>query len=254
MNKFHFLGALLALGGVSSAANADSLVPPSNFNWNGAYIGGHFGWAGSHETLHDLDGYNDSGGFGDFSNSIDNAFGGAQAGYNFVSGGFVYGLEGEIGYLSLESSKQFPPYVGVRGPDDSRDSTSGGIYGTIAGRLGFAFDRVLVYGKAGWGFADVDASFIDTDPIGTVLVSGTKTSDTLSGAVFGGGIELAMTDSISIKVEYLRMNFGDTLTHTADNQFGEPFRFSHVIDDIDTVKVGFNIKLGREPQAVEPLK
>ena len=111
------------------------------------------------------------------------------------------------------------------------------------------------YGKAGWGFADVDARFVDNDPTGgDILVSGTRKNATLTGAVFGGGIEFAVTDSATFKVEYLRLDIGDTLTHTAVDDFGGPVRFGHEIDAIDTVKVGFNIKLNREAPPPPPLK
>lgn len=253
--KIFASAALIAIAASSQAFADDLSVPtayPSSFNWNGAYIGGHVGWAGSRETVTDIDGYNAAG--SKFSNNLNNAFGGAQAGYNFTSGNIVYGLEAEFGYLSLQGSKQYPPYVGVRSPEDSVDSTKGGLYGTIAGRLGLAVGPALVYGKVGWGIAEASASFTDTDPTGTVLTHGTSTSGTLSGAVYGGGVEFAMSDTISVKVEYLRFDFGDTLTNTAVNEFGESFRFAHQIDPADTVKIGFNIKLDRPAAPVEPLK
>jgi outer membrane immunogenic protein len=125
-------------------------------------------------------------------------------------------------------------------------------YGTITGRLGFtAGERVLIYGKAGWGWVRARASFTDSDPTGTTLVSGLERNRTLDGGVWGGGLEYALSDWFSLKVEYLHFDISDTLTHIARSNTGSSSRFAHDIEDFDTVKVGFNIKFNRD---VAPMK
>lgn len=105
----------------------------------------------------------------------------------------------------------------------------------------------------GWGFADVDVSFIDDDPTGLTLVSGTRADATLDGPIYGGGVEVAVASNATLKVEYLRFDFDETVTVRATGSGGLLRRFNHDIDPIDTVKVAFNIKFGRE-RLREPLK
>lgn len=223
-------------------------------NWQGFYMGLHIGQAWSDVGVRDLDGYNPLGG-GSFGYDVDNLFGGVQLGYNFqFNSNFVFGIEGELGVPPIDGGAQFPPYVGVRLPTDSLSTVDGNYYGAIAARLGFDVGGFLIYLKGGWGFVDVDVNFIDNDPTGLTLVSGTKKGETLSGAVYGAGVEWAISSMLSLKVEYLHMDVGDTVTVNAIDNGGTARRFAHDIDDIDTVKVGINVRFHREPPAAPPLK
>ena len=245
--------------GAASVAQADGMDRPGQaayvrpFTWTGFYVGGNvgYGW-GDHNRLRDLDGYNGVG-TGDFRiGDADGASFGLQVGYNQQFQRIVVGIEGDAGFLGVTGAAQLPRFIGVRTPADSAATVDMDHYGTITGRLGFtAGDRLLIYGKGGWGWVRARASFTDSDPNGTILVSGLERKDTLSGGVWGGGVEYALSDWFSLKVEYLRFAISDTLTHTARTSGGTPFRFSHDIEDIDTVKVGFNIKFNRD---VAPVK
>ena len=70
----------------------------------GLYFGGHAGGAWGNTDLHDQFDY-----IGDpeFSSSSSSAglIAGAQAGYNVQRGHFVFGLEGDLGYLGISASK-----------------------------------------------------------------------------------------------------------------------------------------------------
>ena len=72
--------------------------------WGGFYFGGHAGGAWGNTKLHDQFDY-----VGDpehsFSASNTGFIGGAQAGYNVQRGHFVFGFEGDIGYLNISASK-----------------------------------------------------------------------------------------------------------------------------------------------------
>jgi opacity protein-like surface antigen len=72
--------------------------------------------------------------------------------------------------------------------------------GTVRGRIGFAFDRFVVFGTGGfaWTNAEVD-------------VGGVNDSNFHGGWTAGGGIEAAITGNISAKAEYLYMDFSDEL-------------------------------------------
>ena len=238
------LGVAMAFG-ASSVANANS--------WQGFYIGIHAGHSWADVGIRDLDAYNGPAPASSFGYDIDNLFAGGQLGFNFhVGSNLVLGIEGELGAPPVDGGAQFPPYVGVRTPLDSLSTVDGNLYGTIAARLGFSAGAFLIYAKGGWGFVDVDVNFIDPDPIGAVLVSGTSASETLSGAVYGGGVEWAISKMMSLKVEYLHFDVGDTVTVNAVQAGGAQRRFAHDIDDIDTVKVGVNLRFHREH--VAPMK
>ena len=228
-------GALmLSVAGVSGA-RADDTV-----NWTGLYLGIHAGGTQSDTFVRDLDDYNPAP--SDFGYSTDGLMAGIQAGYNFQTGMFVIGVEGEIGYMGLSGTAQLPRFVGVRLPNDSMSSTDTGFYGTIAARLGLSIGNFLPYAKVGYGWVDTDVSYIDDDPSGLTLVSGTRRSKTRSGAVYGGGVEYMISPKMTVKVEYLRFDVSETMTVNAVDSVHKPSRFAHDLDDIDTVKIGLSIK------------
>jgi outer membrane immunogenic protein len=240
--------AAVALASITTSVVQAGERPPS---WSGFYLGGHlgYGWQQNDNLLRDLDAYNGA----NFTYSADGGFGGVQAGFNVQLQKVVVGIEGELG-LGFAGQAQFPEFVGVRTAQDSVASVDFEHYATVTGRLGFlATDRVLIYGKAGWGWVGTNVSFTDSDPIGATLVSGTSAKATLDGAVWGGGVEYALNSMFSLKVEYLHIDIGDTITHTAGIGGGGTARFAHDIRDIDTVKFGFNVKFGGD-RSSGPLK
>jgi len=256
------VGVVAALA-VPSFARADGVsrsapvVSERPFTWTGFYVGAHvgYGWTDTNR-LRDLDYYN--GPYSDFRpGNADGAFAGLQIGYNVQFQRIVAGIEADFGLSGITGSGQFPDYVGVRLPTDSVASVDIERYATVTGRLGFlARDGLLIYGKAGWGWVHANVSFTDRDPVGgcCTLDSGTDRERNLNGPVWGGGVEYALGRWGSVKVEYLHLNVGDTITHTATST-GYPAypRFAHDIKDIDTVKIGFNILLNRD-RDVAPMK
>lgn len=81
--------------------------------------------------------------------------GGFQAGYNYQIGAFVPGVEADFGYLGNCRGGTFaaPPAYAPFGIGSY--SLSGGCSyyaGSLRGRLGYAFNRILVYGTGGIAF------------------------------------------------------------------------------------------------------
>lgn len=112
-----------------------------------------------------------------------------HAGYNYqFPGGIVLGIEGDLGRAYLNN--------------DSPDAW----VGSIRGRAGFVVGMVMPYVTAGWGFAKLD---------------GIATS--LDGPVFGGGLELKLTEPLSLRVEYLRYDFDPVVADTV--RIGASVRF-----------------------------
>ena len=95
--------------------------------------------------------------------------------------------------------------------------------GTIRARVGYAFDRALIYATGGWG---VQRNWVDSTVTG-------KDSDTQGGYVLGLGIEYAMTDTVFGRFEYEYADFpkkqvssfteADLATHTFTVGIGTRF-------------------------------
>ncbi len=209
-----FLSALSIGGSVASAGEhggslKDGPAIVEGYTWSGFYAGAHIGGAWGDADVRDIDGGVNP---GPFSYSPGGAFGGGTAGYNVQIRKVVIGVEGDLGYLDLSGGTTIPS----SDPKYHQDLTlDGGLYGDITGRLGFAFDRALIYAKGGFAFYEGEALQATTksyyDKSGT---------DTFTGYTVGGGIEYLIARNISLKVEYLHFGFGDeggsqTKAHTA---------------------------------------
>jgi outer membrane immunogenic protein len=125
---------------------------------------------------------------------------GGTLGYNYQIGNFVMGLEGDLSYVDLGKNVAggFAPLTATLSQDMS-------YFGTVRGRLGIAFDRLLVYGTGGLAFGDSDAQTTITIP-GSQW-SGSK-GDTKFGYTLGAGLEYALTNNWSVKAEYLYYDLG----------------------------------------------
>jgi outer membrane immunogenic protein len=123
--------------------------------------------------------------------------GGVQIGYNFQSGNFVYGLEADFG-LSTAKKTQTTFTGGYNWSTD----TGIDAFGTARLRLGYAFDRAMVYGTGGLAYAKVrDSLQGDTG----YAWSGTSWR---AGWTAGGGVEYAVNRNWSVKGEALYYDLG----------------------------------------------
>jgi outer membrane immunogenic protein len=210
------------------------VVPRSYFSWTGLYLGGHlgYGWGSSSSiNLADLgngDAFDGADGF------VVQPFGwlaGVSVGYNWQYDNLVLGLEADLGYLGAEDHQE----------DSLAFTTSEyGVYGTLTGRIGYAEDRWLLYAKGGLAFANIENS-------AGAFTAGDFTSldETRTGWALGAGLEYAFQRDLSMKIEYLYMDFGEDRSGNFDDD-----RFRHE-NDIHTIKVGLNYSLQR---VYQPLK
>src|SRR5689334_18292393 len=80
---------------------------------------------------------------------------------------------------------------------------------TVAGRVGVAYERAFIYGKAGWAWGRFDFNASRTVSEGLDSESITNTgSGTLNGPMFGIGVEYALTNNWTVKGEYNYINYG----------------------------------------------
>ena len=234
------LATAASLATVISAHAADLPMPqvmvyvPPAFNWTGIYIGGHVGastpqraW---NDTLYGID----------FTSGTRDVFvGGTQFGANFQFDRFVVGIEWDLDYMKNNSNYDdgvLIPALGHRILVSSSNHWSS----SLAGRFGVAFDRVLLYGKAGVGF--VGNSWItitDQTTGGSITGSNNMTTGWLGGL----GVEWAFGEFINtwtMKLEYNYLGVGSwTYTVPTTSKFlaGDTFSANR---DVQTLKLGFN--------------
>jgi outer membrane immunogenic protein len=212
------VGAIALSGSAAFAADLPSrapppvyLPPPPIFTWTGIYVGGQIGYAWANgnfnETVVDpVTGTVINTSVGGKPNGV---IGGAHVGFNyqipgwnwFSSSGVVIGLEGSVDGTSLTNTA----VVGF--PDDSTLTahSKADIQGSIRGRLGVAWDRVLIFATGGVAFGGFNTEVSFSDP---PFFASASRSNTRVGWTVGGGIEYAITNNWSIQAEYRFTDFG----------------------------------------------
>src|SRR5262249_56032982 len=141
--------------------------------------------------------------------------GGGKVGGNYKSGSWVFGAEGDASGATLKGSSACAStsfFIGALPPANCKVKVEG--VGTIAARLGVAFDRVLVYGKGGAAWASDKYSLTSVTP---TLLPTFNGSETRWGWMVGAGLEYAFYDNWSAKIEYNYMGFA-----TSNLQFTDP--------------------------------
>jgi outer membrane immunogenic protein len=213
------LGAL-AIGGTAMAADLPSaryapvapIVPV--FTWTGFYIGVNAGVAFA-------DNNNDSifippgtfgPGTGNFfvtgvSSNNDAVFtGGGQIGYNYQAGGWVFGVEADLQWADLGNNNNNGAAFAVVGLPAGFvfANTNTGLewWGTVRGRVGFAWDRALLYATGGFAYGGGGGG----DNFCGVAFGCGGGDDTRTGWTVGGGLEYAFTNNWTVKIEGLYVN------------------------------------------------
>jgi outer membrane immunogenic protein len=205
---------------MTAAANAADMyrapapsagAPYVGVNWSGFYVGVNGGYGWNSASL-------DAG-----ANSPKGGFGGGQIGYNAQRGNFVFGIESDIQGAGIKATSY--------GAD-----TEMNWFGTARGRLGYAFDRVLVYGTGGFAYGNVKDSAL-----------GSSISETQLGWVAGGGVEYKFSPSWSAKAEYQFMSL-DATDAAGAGRLGD-FALSRT--EVSTARLGVNYFVS---PSYEPLK
>jgi outer membrane immunogenic protein len=198
MKKF-LLGsaALVALAIATPAAAADMAArmpmkaPPMMapiWNWTGFYIGanGGYGAGRNNWNLVNVGGVAGSANEGSFN--FDGATVGGQIGYNWQVGQWVFGLEAQGNWADLSGSR-----ISLV-PGGATNRTNVDAFGLFTGRLGYAFDNILIYAKGGAAVQSIDFS--------TNAIPGATTNQTRWGGTVGAGIEYGFSPNWSVAFEY----------------------------------------------------
>lgn len=232
------LGAVCTCFVVLPAAAADlggprRLPPPATFDapfaepskpplWQGLYWGlsGGYGWGGSTQS------YDRNDDHGDASTDPEGYLASATVGYNYLLGpNLLVGIEGDLGVMdiSADDKEVYDGHV--------YRTTFGPWWGTARGRAGLVMGPLLLYGTGGIAFAAIDEVSIGNTPGETAA-----NRDVRSGWVVGGGVEMAFSDTVTAKVEYLHMDFG---SYEGLSASGEAFSFDN---KVDAVRAGLNFR------------
>ena len=112
-------------------------------------------------------------------------------------------VEADLFYLDVSGSETSSI------ASDNHVVSDDGYLGTLRARLGFAADRLLIYGTGGLAAGDTGSKWVDDGGASQFVLS----ADSQWGWVAGGGIEYAATDSFSVKAEYLYYDLGTDKLH-----------------------------------------
>jgi outer membrane immunogenic protein len=172
-------------------------APPPQFSWTGFYIGGNLGGGRNHGSVADS--------FGLFNWGVNNQttfVGGGQVGANYQFNSFVVGVEGDFDWFANNNNSGGGTAIpGLAGATTTISGSNNGRWlTTVTGRLGYAFDRVLVYAKGGGAWVGSNNLTLLNVPTGATVSFGN--SNTNTGWVVGGGVEYAFFNNWTAKVEY----------------------------------------------------
>jgi outer membrane immunogenic protein len=273
-----FVAGLVALFGATSALAADlparsytkaPVYVDPGYDWTGFYIGlnGGYSWGNSSSTFTTA--------IPAFSASqrMDGWVFGGQAGYNWeFNRSWVLGIEGDIDATGQRGTSTLgpntavtvfvPPFAGVALPTVTTTVTSAATFdeklswlSTVRARLGFLpSDRVLLYATGGLAVGEVKSTASATTTTTTALSFGTPPGPTAAAAfgsstsdragwTVGAGIEGALGNNWTAKLEYLYVDLGTINTTFAGIGAFAPLTVSsHVTDNI--VRAGVNYKFG----------
>lgn len=243
---------MLAL--VKAAAAADLplkalLTADAVFSWTGFYIGGHFGYAagradwsttdagtaapvlsGSFDLFNEYDAFKGTGSY----------FFGLQAGYNYVlPSRWLIGFEADASAPNTLAGRQT-----VFMPADGQATYANTVleFGTARARVGYAFDRWLVYGTGGvaWSYDRLQR----TQLVGGIVTAGSTETAFLWrwGWAAGAGVEFPVAPNWTAKIEYLATGFGDGRKSfpAAGQSFDSDL-------SMQSLRVGVNYQLGADP-------
>ncbi len=131
--------------------------------------------------------------------------GGFQAGYNWQTANFVYGFEADIKSFHLSgnstSAAASGPVTFTLGA-----SASATWLATARGRVGVAANNWLFYATGGAAFTHLSGLFTYADTVPHTEAA--SFSNTKTGYTVGGGVEVGIWGSWTVKAEYLYVDFG----------------------------------------------
>lgn len=257
------VATLAMASGVASAADMAVKARPVTapvllYNWTGFYIGANVGGAWDNTTSEVP-----SAAFGAtaFPASITRSgfTAGGQIGYNWQVNKVVWGLEADFNYVDFRSASVSIPEplataFGSGGPPNVFTYTVGrqDFFGTVRGRIGYAWDRFMLYATGGLAYGNGitnTVTYTNAAP-GVVYATFAGSSGNRFGWTVGGGGEWGFAGNWSVKAEYLYVDLNShNRTLVPVNVIGTPagpgFTFADTGGDRFHVgRIGLNYRFG----------
>jgi outer membrane immunogenic protein len=195
-------------------ASGAAFAQPVAYNWTGFYIGLNAGGA-STRLEHGLfiPAIDDDLARTFTSGGRDSSFtGGFLAGYNWqFAPNWLAGFEGDINYLRASRQSSFA-FTSSSEDVVGTQNTRLRWLATVRGRLGYTWANTMVYATGGLAIGGVRSNVDATRTTGVGPVEATfagSYSETRTGWTVGGGLEQALTNRVSLRIEYLHFDLGD---------------------------------------------
>ena len=154
--------------------------------------------------------------------------------FNYQIGEYVFGIEGDGDWTNLHgnSGSTCGAISAVVIPPVSCQTQSQWL-ATVRGRVGYAFDRILLYGTAGAAFGNIQTGL---NPPSTF------DSSVEAGWTVGAGLEYAFAQNWTAKVEYLFVDLPNGSCTTVGNCGGAAGSIVSFNENI--FRAGINFKFG----------
>lgn len=198
-------------------------------SWAGIYGGGDLGYGAGRDDVREI------GGSRSYYPDLDGLSGDMHLGWQSQRGAWLWGGEVEAGYLGQSGSLSRSDSGGI-----VTSEAELGLYGALSGRLGYVASSWLLYIRAGFAVAGLDASTTQNCPSGPcgLAASRAETSEQTWGYLFGAGVERKLGGDDgrwSWRAEYQYITFRDELALPAGTGPG----WTHDLD-LHMLKLGVN--------------
>lgn len=208
-----------------------------DYSWAGLYFGAQGGWTNSYDDAK-ITGDNAIGNIvvqtglvpGAQKTRADGFNVGGHIGANFQTGQFVYGIEADLSYVDSDGSQTHGVTAAPLGIPVGISTTSTSALnwlGTVRGRVGIAYDRVLVFATGGLAVGEVEhtttVSLSAPAPFGATASA--STDDVRWGWALGGGAEYALNSIWRLRADYLMVDLGKTEHTFGATVAGAPVTF-----------------------------
>ena len=219
--------------------------PPVRYahDWSGIYLGGDggFGWETAKGTLTDATGAP----LASYNHRVSGPLAGLFVGGNYQLNRVVLGAEGDWQWSNLTGNNQTLAPLGAAGAFPAGPftiSTTVKDYALVRGRLGFAFDRFLAFGTAGWAWGNPSTAYALVGAAPFVNQGGRAT-----GWTAGVGVDYAITESVFARIEYRYTNlatpgFVSVATNSAE---------AHNRVPISDLRAGIAYKFGGRSETIK---
>lgn len=221
-------------------------VMSQNYNWTGFYLGANVGGAWHNaDWFEDLTSGGSAGasapGFHDGSTKSSGVIGGVQGGADYQFNSLVIGVNADADLSGVSGDSGCFQQIG--GTTQSC-RTEQNLFGTVTGRLGFAFDRALFYGLGGFAWEHEKLENPCAGLCGGYASTNNVFTGDRAGYTVGAGIEYALTRNLSIFGQYNYMDFGKRDLTLVGVPAGSGNFSEDISENEHVVKLGLNWRFG----------